>query len=177
MYKRQDLFLHAEAYDAVETAANGIVGHARERAVLRWRAIARHRLSGLKGARPQIFFLAWHAAGDFPAVLKELNDPLLDRNWLDFQADLDDLDASWFPAWYLLRYPEAASDVGTTLVQSIDQGSQPVPAAQAFLLLTRILDLDKLGHSRALVEQRERLRAIEGGFFAAYMRSRSVQQR
>lgn len=172
-----DLFLHAEAYEAVEEAAKGIVGHSTDRAVLRWRAIARYRLASLKGARLQIFALAWYAAAAFPELLAELGDARLDKDWQAFQADADELDASWFPAWYLLRHPEAGSEITDWIAHRIQEGGDRIPSVQACLLLARILDLEKNGHSRALVEQRARLRAIDAGFFAIYMRSRDVRHR
>lgn len=172
-----DLFLRAQAYDALEAAANSIVGHSTDRAVLRWRAIARYRLVGLQGARLPIFRLAWYAEDTLPELLKTLADPLLDHDWRAFQAEVEELDASWFPAWYFLAHPQSASDLGAQLAQDNADMGAGIPAQQACLLLPRILDLEKQGLSRALVDLRARLRAADARFFAAYMRSRSVRYR
>lgn len=171
------MFLRAQAYDELDAAANSIVGHSTQRAVMRWRAIGRYRLVGLKGARLPIFLLAWHAADAFPDLLKTLGDSLLDQDWQAFEADVEELDASWFPAWYLVAHPESGSDLGAQLAQDHAEARAEIPARQACLLLPRILDLEKNGHSRVLVNLRARLRATDARFFAAYMRSRSVRHR
>ena len=170
-----DLFLCAEDYAAAEEAAKAIVGHATHHALLRWRAIARYRLAGLKDARAEIFTAAWVHPERFPALLGELNDVLLNRDWSEFQAGTDDLDAAWFPAWYLNRHRDAAGDIGAGLRRHEGQAVGRIPAMQACLLLARIIELEKRGHSRDLVSHRARLRALDAGFFVLYMRSRSVQ--
>ncbi|MBP9804146.1 MAG: hypothetical protein KBE22_04480 [Candidatus Accumulibacter sp.] len=172
-----DLFLRAGAYEAAEEAAKTITGGQTQRAVLRWQAIARYRLAGLPGARRQIFSLAWHAADSFEDLLRELDDALLKQDWLAFQAAVEDTDASWFPAWYLLRYPESAAAIDADLAPGSAPTAASIPALQACLRLIRILDLEKQGHSRALIEQRARLQALDAGFFAVYMRARDVQHR
>jgi hypothetical protein len=110
-------------------------------------------------------------------LLKTLGDSLLDQDWQAFEADVEELDASWFPAWYLVAHPESASDLGAQLAQDHADARAEIPARQACLLLPRILDLEKNGHSRVLVDLRARLRATDARFFAAYMRSRSVRHR
>lgn len=170
-----DLFLRAEAYEEAEAAAMVIPAAQTQSAVLRWRAIARYRLAGLKRARGQVLALACYAAEAFPDLLRELDDAPLNQDWLAFQADLDDPDTAWFAAWYLLRHPEAAAAIGDALAAGSEQSAENVPALLACRVLTRILDLEKHGHSPALVEQRARLKAIDGAFFAAYMRTRDVR--
>ncbi len=172
-----DLFLHAGAYAAAEEAARAIPGAQTQGTVLRWQAIARYRLAGLQAARRQIFSLAWHAADRFDDLLRELDDALLNQDWLAFLAEVEDADASWFPAWYLLRYPETAAAIGVDLASGSAPTAASIPALQACLCLLRILDLEKQGYSRALVEQRARLQVLDAGFFAIYMRARCVQHR
>lgn len=170
-----DLFLRAGAYEAAEAAAGTIADGQTQRAVLRWQAIARYRLAGLRGARRHIFALAWHAADGFEDLLSELDDAPLRQDWLAFQAELEDADASWFPAWCLLRYPESVA--AADLPPGSAAAAISIPALQACHRLISLLALEKQGHSRALVEQRARLKALDAGFFALYMRAREVQQR
>jgi hypothetical protein len=172
-----ELFLRARAYDAAEAAAIGIAGAEADRAVLRWRAIARYRLAGLTGARGQIFAFAWYAPDAFPDLLRELGDSQLDKDWLAFKAEVEDHGNEWLPAWYLLRHPAARAEMGGERASGLPPAIGSMPARQAFCLLTRILDLEKQGHSRALIEYRARLKATDAGFFATYMRSREVQHR
>ncbi|MBE2258612.1 MAG: hypothetical protein H6942_00455 [Candidatus Accumulibacter sp.] len=171
-----ELYLRAEAYDRVEEAASAVAGHSRHPAVLRWRAISCHRRSGLRATRLPIFLFAWHAPASFVDLLGELDDSRLEKEWVAFQAEAEDLDASWFPAWLLLRHPAVLLDLHVSLAGRFDEHATAaeIPAMQACLLLVGILDLEKSGHSRRLVEQRAHLRAIDQGFFALYMQSRDV---
>lgn len=172
-----ELFLRAQAYEAAEAAAVGIAGAEAERAVLHWRSVARYRLAGLKAAWPQILALAWGAPDAFPDLLQELGDSQLDKDWLAFKAETEDHGNEWLPAWYLLRHPEASAEMGGERASGLPPAIESMPARQAFGLLTRILDLEKQGHSRTLIEYRARLKATDAGFFATYMRSREVQHR
>lgn len=171
------LFLRAQAYDAVEAVASGIVDAQTEPAVLRWRALARYHLGGLPAARWQIFSLAWYAADSFPDFLGELRDAQLDQDWLGFQAAVEELEVEWFPAWCLLQQPAVAAEIGSQLPPASEQAAASIPAMQACLLLIRIVALEKQGLSSALVEQRARLKAVDAGFFVDYMCSRELPPR
>lgn len=172
-----EFFLRAKAYGAADDAARSIVGHATHHAILHWRAVARYRLAGLDGARLEIFSLAWFVPDSFQDLLRELRDPLLDKDWRAFEAASDDLDASWFPVWYLNRHPATGRAISIGVVENGDKATDRNAGLQAFSLLTRILDLEKLGHSRTLVDQRARLKALGASFFAVYMQSRAVHYR
>lgn len=177
-----ELFLRAEAYEAAEEAASGVVSQPTHRAVLRWQAIARYRRAGRRAALSKIFVLAWHAPDAFADLLAELDDRQLAKEWVAFEADVEDLDASWFPVWHLLRQPASAAAVEVDLADALAQqaagaATESIPALHAYRLLARILDLEKGGHSAKLVALRARLQAIDAGFFTAYMRSRDVRYR
>lgn len=172
-----DLFLRAGDHAAAETAARAIVGHPTHPAVLRWQAIARHRLAGATGALAEIFAAAWHHPDRFPALLAELGDTRLDRDWSQFQAAVDELDAAWFPAWYLNHHSEAVGAIDAALQRYPRPADEPRSAMHACVLLAGIVELEERGHSRELIEQRARLRALDAEFFALYMRSRSVRHR
>jgi hypothetical protein len=127
-----DLFLRAQAYDAAEAAAIGIAGADTDRAVLRWRAIARYRRAGLKAARGQIFAFAWYAPDAFPDLLRELGDSQLDKDWLAFKAEVEDSGNAWLPAWYLLRHPAVSAEIGSEPASGLPQAIESRPARQAF---------------------------------------------
>lgn len=181
------LLLRCRNYGAAERAAAAIDGHDANAAVLRWRALARYRRSGGKGIRLPIFLLAWCAPETLADVLAELGDERLDRAWREFQQRTESLDASWFPAWHLLRYPETASDDRTADASNEETGGRSTagsyraalnaPAAQAWLLLTEIIALERQGYSRKLIERRARLQAINAEFYASYMQSRTSTRR
>lgn len=172
-----ELFLRAQAHDEAEQAAQAIAGGCREPVVLRWRALARYRTGGLPAARWQIFSLAWFAAETLPPVLGELAAAQLDLDWRRFRAEAETPDAAWFPAWCLLAHPELASALAGEISPAVEQAAQDIPGMLAYVVLTGILAVEQRGYSRALVEQRARLRAIDTGFFAAYMQSRMVRHR
>jgi len=171
------LFLRAAAHAEAEAAAAGIADGWNDPVVLRWRALARCRLGGLPAARWQTFSLAWFAADSFPERLAELAAPQLESDWRRFQSAVEVPDASWFPAWCLLAHPEIAAALAGEISPQIRQAAAGIRGLRAFLVLKRILAVEPGGYSRALIEERARLQAIDATFFAAYMRSRAVQHR
>ncbi|EXI69640.1 MAG: hypothetical protein AW08_00133 [Candidatus Accumulibacter adjunctus] len=171
------LYLRAQADAEAEGAASTIADGWNDPLILRWRALARYRVGGLPAARWQIFSLAWFAADSFPQLLAELSAPQLESDWRRFQSAIEMPDASWFPAWCLLSHPEFAAALAGEISPPIMQAAAGIPGLGAFLALTKILAIEPGGYSRALVDERARLRAIDATFFAAYMRSRTVRDR
>ncbi|MBI4756534.1 MAG: hypothetical protein HY778_14190 [Betaproteobacteria bacterium] len=163
------LWLRAGDHAQADSVADHVAGGENLADVLRWRCLARHRFGGLDAALPQVMRFAWFAPARLAALVAELRDPLLERAWRGFQADLGDLDASWFPAWFLHEHrgaelpPQAAPE--------------HVPAAQAHAVLVRLLDLEKRGYGPALVSQRARLRSLGKTFFEFYLARRSAPVR
>lgn len=160
------LWLRAGDHAQADRLAGDIPGGENLVEVLRWRCLARHRLGGLDAALPPLMRFAWLAPARLAALVDELRDPLLERAWRGFLADLGDLEASWFPAWFLHEHRGAALPP-----QAVPEH---VPAAQAHAVLTRLLELEKRGHSPALVSQRARLKALDETFFAFYLARRDV---
>jgi hypothetical protein len=158
------LWLRAGDYEKADAAAGEVPGSDQLPEVLRWRCVAKHRLGGLDAALPFVMRLAWNAPERMSAMVAELGDPLLIRAWREFGTALGDLDAAWFPAWFLHEHP------GTLLPADAPQ-SAPAAAAGA---VARLLDLEKRGHSTALVNLRGQLRALGETFYGFYMARRSV---
>jgi hypothetical protein len=78
---------------------------------------------------------------------------------------------AWFPAWFLLEHPSLRVDSETAA------HAAPIPPAQAYLCVGRLLDLEKRGYSQALLSARARLREIAPDLFALYMARRTVNHR
>jgi hypothetical protein len=168
---------HAEAEAAAAAAASSFADGWRDPVILRWRALARYRVGGLQAARWQILSLAWFAADSFPELLRELAAPQLESDWRRFQAETEMPDATWFPAWCLLTQPELAAALAGEISPPLRQAAAGIRGLLAFVVLTGILAIEPGGYSKALIEERARLQAIDAGFFAAYMRSRAVGHR
>jgi len=167
----------AEAEAAAAAAASSIADGWRDPVILRWRALARYRVGGLQAARWQVFSLAWFAADGFPGLLRELASPQLEGDWRCFQSEVEMPDATWFPAWCLLAHPEFGAALAGETSPLLRQAAAGIPGLLAFLVLAGILAIEPGGYSRALIEERARLQAIDAGFFAAYMRSRAAGHR
>jgi len=89
-------------------------------------------------------------------------------HWLDPENQTV---GAWFPAWHLVEHPGIRIDCGD---------SQTLPAtraAQTFIAITRLLELEKHGYSTALVSARSRLRDLDPDMFAYYMARRDAGRR
>ena len=168
------LCLRCGEWEEAETAANAIPQPEAKPDALHWRAVARYRREGLDAARSGLFALAWRAPQRFAAVLSELADELLQRDWDRFESasEWQSIDESelpaWFPAWYLLEHPSAGAAF---------EGAQfpDAPPAEAARLILELLDLEKRGGTKRLVGRRARLREINRELFALYMANRTTQ--
>lgn len=160
------LWLRAGEHAEADAAAGQVPGGDELPEVLRWRCLAGYRLHGLDAALPFIMRLAWIAPERLGATVAELGDPLLLRAWRDFGAALGDLDAAWFPAWFLHEHP------GTPL--PVDPVPENIPAAAACAVLARLLTMEKRGHSPALVSLRAKLKALGETFYEFYLARRRV---
>jgi len=166
---RVALLLRAGDHEAAETAAREIAGGQRLAVVQRWLCLACHPRFGLDGALAPLFRFAWLAPLRLEGIVAELDDTLLTKAWREFLGVLGNLDASWFPAWYLAEHP------ATPFI--VEANPDEIPAAVACRRLMCILALEKQGHSPALVTQRAKLKALDDTFFAWYMARRSVFHR
>jgi len=167
--KHPDFFaaeLHLRAgqpRDAVRTASD-LPGADRRAAVQRWLALGNYRCGEKDASLTSALRYAWLAPQRFNALVEELSDPQLTRNWQSFQADLDELDATWFPAWCANEKKS-----GATIADNLPPGDGP----QAYRLVVGLSRREHDGLCPALYEDRKCLKQLDDGFFAYYMRHRS----
>jgi hypothetical protein len=83
---RAHLCLLGGDYDDAEEAVRAIADWRDNRDALHWLSVARYRREGLDAAREPVFQLAWRAPTKVPALLAELDDALLLREWNAFEA-------------------------------------------------------------------------------------------
>jgi hypothetical protein len=168
------LCLRAGEWEEAERSAATIPQPEANPDALHWRALARYRREGLDAARPGLFALAWRAPRRFAALLEELADELLQRDWDRFEGAsqwesvAESELAAWFPAWYLLEHPGAGP---------VFEGVQfpDAPPAEAARLILELLELEKRGGAQRLAGKRARLRELNRELFALYMANRTTR--
>ena len=149
--------------DAVRTAAD-VPGADRRAAVQRWLALGNYRHGEKEASLTAALRYAWLAPQRFNALVEEMNDRELARNWRSFEADLEDLDATWFPAWLANEKKS-----GATIADNVPPGDGP----QAYRLVVRLSRREHGGLCPAVYEDRRLLKQLDECFFAFYMRQRS----
>lgn len=147
--------------DAVRTARS-LPGAEQRVTVQRWLALGNYRCGEKEAGLTSAMRYAWLAPQRFSTLIKEMNEPELARHWRGFEADLEDLDATWFPAWL-------ANEKGATIVDNLPPGDGP----QAYRLVVGLSRREHDGLCPAVYEDRKRLKQLDDGFFAFYMRHRS----
>ena len=149
--------------DAVR-AARDLPGAERRAAVQRWLAQGNYRCGEKEASLTSALRYAWLAPQRFNALVEEINDPELVRNWRSFEDDLGDLDATWFPAWCANE-----KKGGATIADNFPPGDGP----QAYRLVVGLSRREHGGLCPAVYEDRKRLKQLDEDFFAFYMRHRS----
>jgi len=171
---RASLCLRCGDWKEAEQAAQAIPCSDQNPDALRWLSVARYRMNGLAAARPTLFELAWREPQRLAAVIRELGDELLDRDWRAFGqasewAGVEEGELpAWFPAWCLLEHPV----IGRELHQVEFPDSPPAKAAR---LLLRLVELERQGNWRRLTLQRQQLRLLSVDLFSLYMARRAVR--
>lgn len=131
---------------------------------------ARWQLKGLDACWGLLAELAWLAPARFDALVQRHADPVLQRLRRQFDQGFEGSGAlanlAWFPAWLLTDKPALAPRLGQA-----QPGLQSEPERGMRLLLD-LLNLERQGRQRELLEQRRRLRDLHQGLFAAYMATR-----
>jgi len=163
--------------EAAAAAAQAVAHHDYNVDALYWLAVARYRIDGLAACRIPLMRLALLGPDRLPEALSEIDDPLLNRDWYAFHMACHWLDPenqtaeAWFAAWHLVEHPGIRIDCG-------DPKTLPATrAAQTFIAITRLLELEKHGYSTALVSARSRLRDLDPDMFAYYMARRDAGRR
>ena len=140
-----------------------------------WLCLARYPIGGIDACRSLLMRLAFLRSKRLPALIREIADPQIRKEWIAFKSEFDWLDAegettgAWFPAWQLLEHSDMK--IASDAVPSLD-----VPPVQAFDLLSRLIKLEKRGLSPALVSLRSQLRDLDQNLFDVYMARRSTAQ-
>ncbi len=171
------LYLRCGDAEAAAAAAQAVARHDDNVDALYWLAVARYRIDGLAACRIPLMRLALLGPERLPEALSEIDDALLNRDWHAFHAACHWLDpenqtaGAWFPAWHLVEHPGIRIDCG-------DSKTLPATrAAQTFIAITRLLEIEKHGYSTALVSARSRLRDLDPDMFTFYMARRDAGHR
>ena len=130
----------------------------------RWLGLGHYRCGAIEPSRTAALRYAWLAPKGFNAFVEEMSDPALTRDWRNFQADLGDLDATWFPAWCAHEKKS-----GTTIADNVPPGNGPM----AYRLVVGLSIREQAGLCPAVYEDRARLKRLDDSFFALYMKHRS----
>jgi hypothetical protein len=171
------LYLRCGDVRAAARTAESIPDWKRNADALHWLAVASYRIGGLDTCLAPLIRLALRAPQRLSTALAEIDDPLLNRDWSAFQLTCDWLDPddetadAWFSAWYLVEHPgvRVGADDATSLPAT--------QAAQTFLAIASLLELEKRGLSAALISSRGQLRDLDPEMFAFYMARRDVDHR
>jgi hypothetical protein len=162
-YFAAELYLRGQQFHEVVRTAREIPGADKRAVALRWLGLGYYGCGDPEQARRALLRYAWLAPRRFNALIAEANNRELERDWKSFQADLGDLDATWFPAWYA-HEKKAATPILDNLPMS-DGG-------MAYRLVTGLALRERGGLCRAVYEERARLKQLNESFFAFYMQRR-----
>ncbi|THF60813.1 hypothetical protein [Pseudothauera rhizosphaerae] len=163
------LFLRARHWCEAEHHASAIESWRRIPHPLAWTAEARFHLHGLDTAWPLLAELAWLDAVRFGDLARRLPSKALTGLLLQYEREFADTpaDHAWFPAWALLDHPELRTVLQTATTP------QRTPQEEACRTLIRLLALERQGRHADIVEERKRLRALNGELFGLYMQTRT----
>lgn len=159
-----ELYLRARQSPDVVRTAQGIPGAAMRAAVQRWLGLGYYRCGKTEPARSAVLRYAWLAPRRFSVLVEEISDAALTRDWRNFQADLGDLDATWFPAWCAHE-----KKAGATILDNLPPGDGPL----AYRLVAGLAIRERDGLCAAVYEDRAHLKRLDESFFVFYMRHRS----
>lgn len=159
-----ELYLRAHQFRDVVRMATDVPGADRHAAVQRWLGLGYGGCGELELARAAALRYAWLAPQRFGALLGEMGDAALSRDWRDFQSDLGNLDATWFPAWCAHE-----KKGGSTVLDNLPPGDGPM----AYCVVTGLVMRERAGLCPAVYEDRAKLKRLSESFFAFYLGRRS----
>ncbi len=159
-----ELYLRAQQSSDVVRTAQGIPGAAMRAAVQRWLGLGYYGCGEIEATRKAVLRYAWLAPQRFSIFVEEMSDAALARDWRDFQADLGDLDATWFPAWCVHE-----KKTGATILDNFPPGDGPM----AYRLVAGLTIRERGGLCAAVYEDRAHLKRLDESFFAFYLRRRA----
>jgi hypothetical protein len=158
-----ELYLRAQQFHDVVRTAKRIPGAEMRAVALRWMGLGYYGCGEPEQARSAVLRYAWLAPQRFDAFVEEIRDMELDRDWSDFQADLGDLDATWFPVWCAHE-----KKAGTSILDNLPA----TDGGMAYRLVTGLAIRERSGLCPAVYEDRARLKRLNESFFAFYMKRR-----
>lgn len=159
-----ELYLRARQFSDAVRAAQQVSGADMRPAVQRWLGLGFYGCGKTKPAREAALRYAWLAPRLFDAFVDETGDTKLARDWSEFQADLGDLDATWFPAWCTHE-----KKIGAATPDNLPASD----GCAAYRLVTNLAIRERGGLCNEVYENRARLKQLNENFFAFYMRRRS----
>lgn len=158
-----ELYLRAQQFHDVVRTAQRVSGAEMRATVQRLLGLGYYGCGETEQAMRAVLRYAWLAPQRFNAFIDEVPDAKLARDWNDFQADLGDLDATWFPAWCAHE-----KKAGISMLDKL-------PASEGCMAYRLVMDLairERGGLCRAVYEDRARLKRLNENFFAFYMKRR-----
>ena len=159
-----ELYLRAQQYREVVRTSGSLAGAMYRADVQRWLALGYQGCESMDQSRDAALRYSWLAPEAFGRLVTELGNALLMRDWRTFQADLGDLDATWFPAWCAHE-----GKVGSTLLDSLPEGDGP----RAYQLVLGLMMRERSGLGPVVYQDRARLKRLNETFFAFYMQRRA----
>lgn len=160
-----ELYLRAHQFHDVVRTAKVIPGADMRAAVQRWLGLGYAGCGETENARSAALRFAWLSPQEFDAFVDEMRDKELARDWSRCQSDLDDLDATWFPAWCA---NEKVAGIPIRDNLPANEGSS------AYRLVMSLALRERSGICRAVLAERARLQQLNESFFTFYMTRRAA---
>ena len=159
-----ELYLRARQFSDVVRMARETPGAEMRAIAQRWLALGFYGCGEAEQAQRAVLRYAWLASQQFDALVDETGDTKLARDWKGFQADLGDLDATWFPAWHAHEKKTAVP-----MLENLPDSD----GGTAYRLVMELAILERGGIGPAVYKARAHLKQLEESFFAFYMQHRS----
>jgi hypothetical protein len=163
-YFAAELYLRAQHYISVVRTAQKVPGADFRAAVQRWLGLGYNGCGMSDQAMSSVLRYAWLAPEQFNALVDEMGEPKLAVDWSNFQADLGDLDATWFPAWCAHE-----KIIGFPMLDNLPE----IDGSMAYRLVMDLAIRERGGLCPAVYKDRARLKRLDESFFAFYMQRRS----
>lgn len=153
-----ELYLRAQQFDdAVRTVKEMTDGQLFAE-VQRWLALGYAGCGKAEQAREPVLRFAWLSPERFDDLVDEMRNVELLQDWDSFQFDLDELDATWFPAWCAL-----GKNFGIAIVDNFPASD----GSRAYQLVMSLVSGERSGvHCK---DERARLKKLNESFFAFYL--------
>jgi hypothetical protein len=162
-YFAAELYLRGKQFHDVVRTARKIPGAEMRSTALRWMGLGYYGCAESEQARRAVLRYAWFAPHRFNDFIHEIKDTELECDWKDFQADLGDLDATWFPAWCAHE-----KKAGISMLDNLPA----IEGGMAYRLVNNLAIRERGGLCREVYEDRAHLKGLNESFFVFYMKHR-----